>query len=385
MASDELRVSLLGEDMELSELENLTTHECRRAPAAAEDIGEAQSWPHAPSAKQLVDALFDKLTIVAEKEQQRWRRLQFHESTARQQRRQVYLDPRRCRVWRSRSRAFLARRSDISAALSTRTLYSVMVMQHLMELDAESLRMPAELRLSEDTYTDGVSDQFLLDAPRCRYTVDGELFHLAASTSGNAGRDAFAVRLTKAIRRLVPETHLLTLVTTLMSQSGLAALERSSFCGAAVSGGRQEVDFELQRDHARPDRLVVTLRVGRRGFCEYIPAGDDAEPALCDASSSSMRRSAILELVPAGAPGEGPVADVVSFLEENHIRGSDGLLVSAVALGMAPLAPEPALLSGGVDGGVLPTGACCVGAAKRACRHICRWCFRRDARQRLHF
>lgn len=98
----------------------------------------------------------------------------------------------------------------------------------------------------------------------------------------------FTERLLSAARRTAPGVPLEG-ITTAMSQSGLAALERASLYELAFCGGRLAVTFELKSDAAAETQEVsVSLDVRRYGFSEYIHGSctDEAETQPCDASSS---------------------------------------------------------------------------------------------------
>lgn len=322
-AGSELRERLLGElgtggprspfslagysdaDMELTELNDAS-----------------DSWPHTLSATELVDALFNSFVESARVERERVQRLQLPDTAAKANRRTTYLDPRLRSEWQARSMRFLERRGDVVRALSTTALYSALAMQHLLELDRANFHLPAAQRRSEDRYVDGVCEQFLLDAPRSRYVVAGEVLHFPEAHAAGETQQAFASRLTSAVRREAP-AGMVSVVTTAMSQSGLAALERASMCNAAVSGGQQTVEYTLRADPANPKGALVTLQVDKRGFREYLMAQYD-EPMPSDACSS-LHKSAMVSFT-----ADGDI-DVLNFIEKIDIR-RDGCPLPAEAL-----------------------------------------------------
>lgn len=293
---EDLTTHLLARDMQLGEIEGLTS----RTP----------SWPHDISADELIDALFASLTAAARAEQLRVARPHVLDTVAKRNRRETYLDLHRRREWESCARGFLARSSNIVLALSTEALYSAVAMQHLLELDVADLSLPDEARCSDDSFICGINNQFLLDAPRCRYIVDNEVFHLAARPADELA-DAFAARLTRAVQRVTP-LALLERVTTVMSQSGLAALERVSLCDVAVSGGSQKVEYSLARDSTRPGVVLLTLQVRKSRFSEFL-VSSSGEEMSCDTDSYIQKTAKVAFNV------NGDV-DVVDFLEEIDIR-----------------------------------------------------------------
>jgi len=273
------------------------------------------------SADAVLEALYWSFLSSAEREKLQSQRLKINETAAKQQRREIYLNARRQRTWRKRSKAFLARHPSLPQQVSSRVLYSILAMQHLLERDIVDLSLPAEQRCSEDTYTDdGVNDQFLMDAARGRFVVEKEVFNFAEASEATAeAEDDFVARLVVAVRACCPEP-LLPAVTTVMCQSGLAALEKASLCSTAVSGGVQEVDYELWTEEASDQRdsqvLKLQLQVRRSGFREYLhETADDLEPMPCD-RGSYINKSATVVFHPESIER----IDVVAFAEEIDIR-----------------------------------------------------------------
>merc|ERR1740117_1638765 len=107
-------------------------------------------------------------------------------------------------------------------------------MQHLLEIDSEDASLPEDTRRCEDTCVDGVNWQFLLDAARGHYDVSGVAFDYSEVSGGEPEQD-FVDRLVGEVRRAT-SSGLLARVTSAMSQSGLAALERACLCKVVVSG-----------------------------------------------------------------------------------------------------------------------------------------------------
>lgn len=310
-------------------------------------VPERRPWPHAVVAEELVAALFGRLADAAQSEQDYVLRRGQADPAHKRNRRQTYLDPRQRADWEARSRQYLVRRGDVVDALTTEALYSALGAQHYLELDIAELTLPPESRRSRDTFQDGINDQLRLDASRGRYNLAGELFHYAGTDDEDTDR-CFTERLLAAVRRLTPEA-LLPQVSTALSQSGIAALERGSLCSAAMSGGEQDVDYMLDVLPASPNGhvpeqpqsptpmsaspvcheasasqgcvgaarkavLKVTMQVRWHGFRAYIlPWGDDAEPIPSDVESS-VRKAATLVFFSDGS------ADVIDLVEEIDIR-----------------------------------------------------------------
>mmetsp|Transcript_24149 Transcript_24149/g.61313 ORF Transcript_24149/g.61313 Transcript_24149/m.61313 type:complete len:366 (-) Transcript_24149:2-1099(-) len=329
-----------------SELETLTTQ-------AAD-----QAWPHPLSADDLVSALFGCLAAAADVERRSLEQMSgLSDKRSRLNRCDTYLCAAERRSWEERARSWLARRGDVVRALSTEALYSATALQHLLELDAADAQLEAEKRRFSDSYTDGVNNQCLLDASRGRFTVEGEVFHFAQAHVEEA-EDAFVARLLDAVRRTTPPA-LLPRVTSAMSQSGLAALERACLCTVVVSGGKQVAEYALSAHLGRPDAVQVTLRVHRHGFGAYFAGadGDDMDPLPCDLSSS-LRKSAVVTF---GGEGEIDVVD----LEERVDVLRDGQALPASEL-CRPI-PEPVPRRGAQARPSRGLLACVCECARRLC------------------
>lgn len=293
--------------------------------ASDADCGELQSltalpeaWSHPCSVDELIKAVFDHFTNLAALEEQNACARQ-SDTIVKQNRRNTYLDIKKRRLWEAQSQKFLKRRADVAKALSVNALYSVVAMQHLLALDAKDICVGVEQRCFDDRCTKGVNDQFLLDASRGRYCVDGSVFHYAESHEEET-EEAFVQRLVDAVRTLVPP-ELLTSVTSVMSQSGLAALERAGLCSVAVSGGKQDVDYMLAPNSDGLEGVIVKLQVSRKGFKAYMRDEDSEEPSSCD-STSSIRKAATLTF------GVDGVVDVVDLVEEIKVLRDGELLPS---------------------------------------------------------
>lgn len=265
------------------------------------------------SEEALLEAAFKRLAAEAEEQQEAVARGRIRDTSEKRNRRDTYLNPAMRRKWVGRTKEFLERRHAALQELPLSTLYSTLVLQHLLELDIADQSLPATERRFEDSCTDGISDQFLLDAPRGRYTVDGEVFHYA-ETEGEAQKD-FVARFVAALRRTTPP-ELTPLASGLMCQSALAALERATLCAAAVCGGTQDVDYSLLRDPARPEeRVLVRMQVHRHGFREYLTGMDadlDEGPRSSDKGSSLLKSATV-------ALGVGGLLDVVELIEQVNI------------------------------------------------------------------
>ncbi|CAK0846706.1 unnamed protein product, partial [Prorocentrum cordatum] len=212
----------------------------------------------------------------------------------------------------------------------------------------------------EDSFTDGVNSQFFLDASRGRFTVNGEVFCFQDA----AGEDeaSFVARLEAAVRAVAPAA-LLERVTTAMSQSGLAALEKASLCTVVVSGGSLSVHYALTADSAGdPGSAVVELGMQRRDFRAYFAGSDDMEPLPSDVGSTMWKAATVL------FRPDGDV-DVRELEDGVEIRRAGRLLPAAALRAPIPARPAPARAP--------PGAASCWWLLCCCCR---RW-RRRDARE----
>lgn len=322
---------------------------------------QAQSRVRKPelSDEQLLAAVFDRLTDAAKEEQQCVAQGMVHDTNAKKNRRETYLNRAERGTWVNRSRSYLSRRRQAVGDASSTKLYSMVFLQHLLELDAADADLPVNLRCFEDTYTKGISDQFLLDAGRSRFTVEGDVFYFVDSPPTEKER-VFVDRLVAAVRGATSSPALLAHATSLMSQSSLASLERACLCNAAVCGGSLDIDYGLRRDPAQPEGLLMTLQVHKQGFREYL-AGTDAEvddgPRSCD-RGSVLRKSATVALI-----GHGEL-EVVDLEEEVHIV-EEGEEVPNEIICQPIVAPRR---SGRGDHLWLQSSMACAAGAFRRCR-----------------
>lgn len=314
--------------------------------AADEELTEMQALTCSSSAfpradpclvGEILNTVFDRLAEEASAERGRAVRLGHPTSAAKRNRQATYLDKATRHEWCDRARAFIERRGDVAAGRSRSSLYALATMQHLQDLDAQDPELPQSQRRSEDSYADGVNGQFMLDAARGHYVVDGEVFDFAEATGGETEED-FISRLLARVRSGTP-APLLPRVTAALSQSGQAALERACLCRVVVAGGEQRVEYThevRQADDASPPIVVVHLRSSRFGFAEYLLDGDDdAEPAPCDRKRSFVRKSATVEF---GSTGD---VDVVEVEERCELWSKEGRQLPAEGLFHAVPLPGP--------------------------------------------
>lgn len=324
-AEKPMRPETLGAaDEELTEMQALTSSSSTRPRAEPALV------------RELLGTVFDRLADEATAERGRAARLGHQTSAAKWNRQETYLDKGKRLEWCGRVQTFIERRGDVTAGCSRSALYALAMMQHLQDLDAQDPELPHEQRCSEDGYVDGVNSQFMLDAARGHYVVDGEVFDFAEATGGET-EEAFISRLLARVRLGTPPP-LLPRVTAALSQSGQAALERACLCRVVVAGGEQRVEYThaVRVDGGGPPVVVVKLRSSRLGFAEYLLDGDDdAEPFPCDRKRSFVRKSATVEF---GSSGD---VDVVEVEEQCELWSRDGRQLPGEGLFHAVPLPAP--------------------------------------------
>lgn len=300
-------------------------------------------------------------------------------SAAKSNRESLYLDSGGLQRLQERSQAHLARLSDSFASELPQglvecggVLRAIVAAQHYFDLDLEDLDLPQAERRSEDVFEEdpkapfyGVCQQLLLDAARCDFVIEGEEFSLAAEIEAQhldtetdleaveALKDALPARVVNALRRCLdvgpapprPQQRLLRLLSTAMSQAGLANLERACGAPAVVAcGGGQRSRFVLHRLPARAadgacSQWELLMSIRKDGFEECVVCGmpgDDGEdvepePVSCDVSSYVFR-SCVLRCTLASQENEHALTlDVLDLQNELRVVDSRGELIPQLA------------------------------------------------------
>lgn len=337
----------------------------------ARELGVVASPDLSAAAELVLDDFYTEQRSRNGRERQRLERSgQSRSDSAKWHRQEVYLDEARYARAREASRRHLRRHPSWlrgGRRLDAAALRDLIGVQHYLDLDLEDLTLPSAERRSEDTFTgaDGdVCDQMLLDAPRSLFVVDGQVFDFAAEMRASGvdsqrdvgevekRRRAFCDRLVAAVRQALGGCGpLLRAISTSMSQSGLANVERA--CEAPqviVSGGEQNARYELQ-SLSGDGPWDLTLSIHKHGFDQVIILGsiDDAgakgriEPTpLATSSASSLLKACTIrfslrsrgygdkakvtsaEAIEAGASYEDIEADVVELRKEFKLQDARG-------------------------------------------------------------
>lgn len=249
-------------------------------------------------------------------------------------RQEIYLDGEQYERARLASRRHLARHPTWLRGryrLSRDVLRDIVAVQHYVDVDLEDLCLPVKARRSQDVFdykTEHVCHQLLLDAPRSRFVVDGKVFDFAQeraarqhagdgqASSGDANEaDSFCDRLVAAVVCCLGDKCppvVLRAVTTAMSQSGLANMERAlEFPQVVVGGGESDVAYELKS--LGGGVWDLTLSVHKHGFeqCIVYSSFDpenrstpDPRPMACGSSSSILKELSLRYSIVPGSSGK---------------------------------------------------------------------------------
>eukprot|EP00929_Paragymnodinium_shiwhaense_P049288 TRINITY_DN24870_c0_g1_i3.p1 TRINITY_DN24870_c0_g1~~TRINITY_DN24870_c0_g1_i3.p1 ORF type:complete len:832 (+),score=187.78 TRINITY_DN24870_c0_g1_i3:32-2497(+) len=275
------------------------------------------------------------------------------QSAARRNRQNLYIDAAKRQKAEAASRAFAAKQEEwylegSEKRLTAESLASRLALQHFMAVDLEDLSLPAESRLSNDAFDcqhEDVNEQFIKDATRSDYCICGQEFSYAGERlEGNSGvgvaeessaqmqqrSSEFTARLVSALRSGLgqrPAPLMLRSVSSLMSQSGMAHLERAcSSPAVAVSGGAQKVRYELSSSGENSWEIRLTL--SKSGFSQavvYEKEKGDVSPKTVAACSSESRiaKSCTVRLGFGGATSSVVDVDVLDMEDTLCLIGDD--------------------------------------------------------------
>eukprot|EP00439_Symbiodinium_sp_Y106_P030263 s5677_g3.t1 len=302
------------------------------------------------------DPLNRDLSLVREaSEKQRQRAaLGIQATGAKANREALYLDRTHLDRWEKLSRSFLERaleRMQAGEALDVCELRRLAALQHFLEVDVVDLYLPAHQRCSEDTYLPeplcDVCVQFLMDVTRGVYVVQGTRydFEVTLAESGldiekqslevENLKEVFSSSVAADVRRHLIESdaghmarrgenQLVQAVTALLTQSGLANIERACGDHVIVSGGDQELYFELKQGPPRCWDLVLSCK--KTNFSSFmLNSRSDAMEVLACSPSSRIQRFAVIRLM---AQLQSLSVEVLEFRSEVELQNELGLPIS---------------------------------------------------------
>lgn len=242
--------------------------------------------------------------------------------------------------------------------LNAAALREHIALQHYIDVDLEDLSLPEAQRRAGDAFCGeggNICEQMLLDAPRSTFVVEGEVFDFASEQSsqpvspfvGTSEYDqlqkAFCDRLVSQVVRCLggdPTPRLLRAVSTTMSQSGLANVERAcELPQVAVCGGDQQVRYELMPRGLGAKCWDIKLLVRKEGFEHCISFGppestdngkkqQDYEPMVCGAECFLAKSCNVRFRV--GPDGDSVQADVLELQNEFKLVDRHGRVLPGV-------------------------------------------------------
>ncbi|CAE7022254.1 nipblb [Symbiodinium natans] len=330
---------------------------------------------------QAVRQLFEGLFREASEKQRQRAALGIQATGAKANREALYLDREHRDRWEKLARSFLERaleRMQASEAADVSQLRRHAALQHFLEVDVADLYLPPHKRCSEDTYMDeplqDVCVQFLMDVTRGVYVVQGVRYDFEAelvksgldvehqSLEVESLKETFAFNVAVDVRRQLAESdaghmgqrcsnQLVQAATALLTQSGLANIERACGDHIIVSGGDQELFFELKQGPPRCWDLVLSCK--KSNFTSFMlgSRSDEAEVLIC-APSSHITRFALIRLAASDNDHLQPISvEVLDFRSEVELQdqlgrpislfpdlqGGQGRAELLVALAMRPL------------------------------------------------
>ncbi|CAE7449621.1 nipblb [Symbiodinium microadriaticum] len=301
-----------------------------------------------------VQQLFQGLVREASEKQRQRAALGIQATGAKANREALYLDPTHRDRWEKLSRSFLERaleRMQADEAPDVCELRRLAALQHFLEVDIADLYLPAHQRCSEDSYLPeplcDVCVQLLMDVTRGVYVVQGTRydFEVALAESGldvekqslevETLKEVFSSKVAADVRRHLTESdaghmarrganQLVQAVTALLTQSGLANIERACGEQVIVSGGDQELYFELKQGPPRCWDLVLSCK--KTNFTSFmLNSRSDAMEVLACSPSSRIERFAVIRLM---AQLQSLSVEVLEFRSEVELQNELGLPIS---------------------------------------------------------
>eukprot|EP00928_Gymnodinium_smaydae_P056842 TRINITY_DN40151_c0_g1_i2.p1 TRINITY_DN40151_c0_g1~~TRINITY_DN40151_c0_g1_i2.p1 ORF type:complete len:450 (-),score=102.02 TRINITY_DN40151_c0_g1_i2:462-1778(-) len=259
------------------------------------------------------------------------------------------------------SRRHLAKHREEWRRLSDEELWRCIGTQHHVSTDVEDMQLPKEKRRSDDRYggPDGsFNEQFLLDCCRGTYVIDGQRFDFSESLRARGLdlnrrplpeleelKSEFVKEICAALQRCLgacasvttaaSTTLMMRAITTEMSQSGMANLERAwGDPQVAVCGGESTLYYELCASQegigaASTQAWDLELSVRKTGFEMCLVCDGDNSPQIACSANSFLSKAARIRFQVSDL-GDGRVdiaADVFHVGGETHISDECGRLV----------------------------------------------------------
>ncbi|CAK9082851.1 Hypothetical protein (Fragment) [Durusdinium trenchii] len=260
--------------------------------------------PEGP-AEEAVRRVFQGLAQEAVEKREQRRAMGIQVRGPRANREALYFAPQRA-SWEQSIRSFLER-SPAAEGCDLVQLERLAALQHFLEVDIADLHLPPEQRCSEDEYLEAaplqdVCSQFLMDVTRGVYIIEGQRFDFEEVLEQSGLRiedeplrveelkENFSQKVAAEIRQRLRQSPagktaeseagynvLVRGATSLLSQSGLANLERACDARVVVGGGDQELIFELKpcENEAAWDFLLCCEKMNFENFMVAGPDGSN--------------------------------------------------------------------------------------------------------------
>lgn len=306
-----------------------------------------------PAAERILEEFYQAQLAKHESERARMARSARTPPIHKWNRQEVYLSDDQRRRSLAASRRHLMRHKEWlqgPAKLSEAALREVVAVQHFIELDVEDISLPDAEKRNEESFagaSGNICQQMLLDAPRSAYQISGEDWDFAAQLSSrglNLEKDqdevmelqsAFCVRISSALERCLgadAPAALVRVVSTAMSQSGLANVERAlDIPQVVVGGGDSDVRYEISTvDDCSWELKMSVHKFGfERAIVYTQPASETSEPDPMPVSCSEKsftRKACTLRVSTSRATGSVE-ADVLDLRKELQLVDGRGRLL----------------------------------------------------------
>jgi len=304
------------------------------------------------AARNVIRRVFSDLEAESLQEWGQYERVGLSPVTHKHNRLAAYTDSERVKEFISSSLFFVEHHAECrTKKLSDATLRFLVLLQHLVSEDTRDIYKPASERKHQDAFegflTTSVNSQMIKDAHRSEWSIGGVPYSLQLHERESERRGstedrkqviaAFQKRLITAVeeflldfcrrRKLSEEGSrcLLQVVTTQMSQCGLANLDRSSSAAKYFVSGQgldQRTVYSLSTmdaDSEFGESLKLSMLCMKTGFGQYLTEeaanSGDGCPQQC-APSSYLYQYATLRFTP-GPVQEGESCErCVCFVED---------------------------------------------------------------------
>jgi len=307
-------------------------------------------------AKVVIREIYSELERHCEEEQRHYEQSSVRPSQQKCNVWATYTNKARLQRFASDSLAFVQSNADCRTRLLTaKQLRFLILLQHLVSEDCSDVNRPESLRKHQDAFegvqTNNVNSQLVKDAHRSEFSVDGRSFSMQDLPAVPEGqeeerRHAIAKFQTEFVTAL--ESYLLSfchrrglspggtrrliqVVTTQMSQAGLANLDRGSqaaryFVSSHGLDQRTAYNLSTMSSPGGAEALKLSILCMKTGFTQYLEKDETLRstgaeyPKRCKSESYLYQYATLCFSVgPQVDDCESIVASVLDALDEAHI------------------------------------------------------------------